>query len=81
MGCRMAADREKYALSPDRRDACPPGRPRERVLSSNPEPAMSRRKVRPLSRFERRRLRVQRIIFAIIALLVIVSFIVTLVAY
>lgn len=41
---------------------------------------MTRRRARSLSQFERRRLRTQRILFSIIALLVIFSFIVTLVA-
>ncbi len=41
---------------------------------------MTRRKAKPLSRFERRRLRIQQILFATIAVLVIFSFIVTLVA-
>ncbi len=41
---------------------------------------MTRRKAKPLSRFERRRLRVQQIIFSIIAVVVIASFIITLVA-
>ncbi len=42
---------------------------------------MTRRKASPLSRSERRRLRAQQIIFSIIAVLVIASFIVTLVAH
>lgn len=42
---------------------------------------MSHRKPRPLSRSERRRLRAQQILFSIIAVLVIASFIVTLVAH
>lgn len=40
---------------------------------------MTRRKSRPLSRIERRRLRTQRILFSIVAVLVIASFIITLV--
>ncbi|MEW6567434.1 MAG: hypothetical protein AB1449_04565 [Chloroflexota bacterium] len=41
---------------------------------------MARKRSAPLSRYERRRLRTQQILFTIIAILVIASFIVSLVA-